>query len=37
MSTEQQLAEAIRLLAAGLGMSNPEDTPYLRQDPRPPR
>ncbi len=31
MSTEQQLAEAIRLLAAGLGMTGSEDTPYLRQ------
>ena len=31
MSTEQQLAEAIRLLAAGLGMTEAQDTPYLRQ------
>ncbi len=31
MSTEQQLAEAIRLLAAGLGMTGSEDIPYLRQ------
>lgn len=31
MSTEQELTEAIRLLAAGLGMTDSGDTPYLRQ------
>ena len=31
MSTERELAQAIRLLAAGLGMTDTEDTPYLRQ------
>ena len=31
MSTEQELAEAIRLLAAGLGVTDAGDTPYLRQ------
>ena len=31
MSTEQQLAQTIRLLAAGLGMTDDGDTPYLRQ------
>ena len=31
MSTERQLTEAVRLLAAGLGMTDADDTPYLRQ------
>ena len=31
MSAEQELNEAIRLLASGLGMTDLEDTPYLRQ------
>ena len=31
MSTEQEFTEAVQLLAAGLGMTNTEDTPYLSQ------
>ena len=31
MSTEPEFTEALRLLAAGLGMTDAEDTPYLRQ------
>ena len=31
MSTEQEFAEVLRLLAAGLGMTDAEDTPYLSQ------
>ncbi len=31
MSTEQEFTEVLRLLAAGLGMREGEDTPYLRQ------
>ncbi len=31
MSTEQEFTEVLRLLAAGLGMTDAEDTPYLRQ------
>ncbi len=31
MSTEQKFTEAVQLLAAGLGMTDAEDTPYLSQ------
>ena len=31
MSTEQEFTEVLRLLAAGLGMTDAEDTPYLSQ------
>ncbi len=31
MSTEQEFTEVLRLLAAGLGMTEEEDTPYLNQ------
>ena len=31
MSTEQEFTEAVQLLAAGLGMTDAEDTPYLSQ------
>ena len=31
MSTEQEFTEAVQLLAAGLGMADAEDTPYLSQ------
>ena len=31
MSTEQEFTEVLRLLAAGLGMTNAENTPYLGQ------
>ena len=31
MSTEQEFTEAVQLLAAGLGMADTEDTPYLSQ------
>ena len=31
MSTEQEFTEVLRLLAAGLGMREGDDTPYLNQ------